>query len=88
MKPPPEEKRYACPWPKALRLENIRRVAQYWTAGDCERAAVLHPALFNEILGVVLAKEQGKLIEAEEMANETKRERDKDAMRAASRAGG
>ncbi len=69
-------------------MENIRRVAQYWTAGDCDRAAQLPPSLFNEILGVVLAKEQGKLIEAEEMQNESRRENDKKAMLAASRAGG
>lgn len=87
-KPPPEETRYPCPWPKAQRFENIKRVADYWCAGDCDRAAGLAPSLFNEILGVVLAKEQGKRIEAEEMANESKRNKDKADMLAASRAGG
>ena len=82
---PPDEKRFPCPWPKAQALENIKRVADYWCGGRGEEAAILPPARFNEILGVVLAKEQAKLIEAEEMANEARRNRDAESMRHASR---
>ena len=43
-----------------MTLENIRRVAQYWTSGDGEKARALPAPLFNQILGVVIADEGAK----------------------------
>ena len=57
-----------------MTLENINRVATFWTAGDCEKAKVLDKAVFNQVLGVVIAKEQGREIEAEEHKREMERQ--------------
>jgi len=56
--PRAEQRKYPCPYPFAMTLENIRRVAEYWTGGDGEAARALPAPLFNQILGVVIAREQ------------------------------
>ena len=71
--PRAEQRKYPCPYPFAMTLENIRRVAEYWTGGDGEAARALPAPLFNQILGVVIAREQGREIEAEEHAREQER---------------
>lgn len=64
-----------------MTYENLKRVADYWCMGDCERARKLAPSLFNEVLAVVVAKEDGRAIRDEEDAREVKSSRATDDMR-------
>lgn len=49
---------------------NTKRVADFWCGGDCEAAKKLPRSLFNEVLAVAIAQDQGRAIEAENDARE------------------
>ena len=64
------KKKYPCPYPLAMTFENVKRVADYWCGGRCEDARQMPAPRFNQILGVVIAKEMGAEIEAQIQAQE------------------
>ena len=67
---PASPKRFEIPYKPSQTLENIKRVADFWTGGLCENARRLPEGLFTAILGHVLAKEEGRAIEADIEARE------------------
>jgi hypothetical protein len=71
---PPRPQSFEAPWAISTALENIKRVADFWCSGDCDRAKVLPEGLFLNVLGHVLTKEEGKAIAAEEDARAAKRQ--------------
>ena len=77
------KKLYPCPWPKALELLQIKRVADFWTGGDCDRARALPDSLFHEVHALAMAQEQGRAIEAENAARESERKSRLDRMQRA-----
>ena len=66
-------KRYTCPWPKYVTLKNIKKVADWWCGGDCDRARKLPLSLFIEVLACAVAEDEGAVIAADAAEQESKR---------------
>lgn len=57
---------------------NIKRVADFWCGGDCEKAEKLPRSKFNEVLALAIAQDQGRAIESE---NDAREQADADRLR-------